>query len=211
MAAIKQQSGSFPFAVEAERRGVVKNSTKAKGLRVFTGTLCVDGVEARGFIAAKSLRKVALETDNSESYVRSHWSVTKNAEKIRVALQSPGQVFYCESRHAHRQDAEFLPLKSRMRRSIEDHLHSLIQVGLQKINEGDIERLAEAVERVLTFFKGYDAAYISRIDHLEFQAVVDQLLFQISHLSEVDTLRFLEHIGRPLTNDEMIRYFFRLG
>jgi len=93
---------------------------------------------------------------------------------------------------------------------VEKQLANLNRTCFQDIPQADIPKVATALTKAMSFFDGYDAAYLESIDALEFQAVVDFLLFQIHELPDGEKLNFLEHVGHPLTNNEMIRFMFRL-
>lgn len=203
--------GLLPFEAEG---GVAAGGAKAvrrgKGLRVYVGTMTVGGSQARAFIAAGSTRQVALESDNTEGFVRSRWSETTDEALVKAATAAPGRLFYCLDASRADDAASYAPLPPRRRRDIEKNLRALVAAGFQKLEEADIEKLADAFERMMSFFDGFSTAYVASVEPLEFQGVIDLMLFQIGHMGEGDKIRFLEHVGRPLTNDEMVRYFFGL-
>jgi hypothetical protein len=202
---------SDAFAVQpATHAGATTAKGRCRRLKVYAGMLFVDGVQVHAIIAATSQRQVALESDNTINDVRARWTVTMNERAVELATTSPGQILYCPDSNSQRQDANYVALKSKLLRTIEEHLRNLNQVGLQRIAADDIPKLAEAFGRMMSFFKGYTTAYIAGIGHMEFQGVIDFMLFQIKQMGDGDKLNFLKHVGRPLSNDEMVRYFFGL-
>jgi hypothetical protein len=92
---------------------------------------------------------------------------------------------------------------------VKDKLVGLNACGWQHIEPEHIDQLAINQAKALAFLKITEKDLADQ-SFFDYQGTMDCALAMIEQLDDVQKIKFLEAVGRPLTNDEMVRWFFGL-
>jgi hypothetical protein len=79
-------------------------------------------------------------------------------------------------------------------------------MGWQHIDLAELDKAADAQAKILAFL-GTKPNDLNG-DAMTYQAIMDWGLWAVQNIDDVQAIKLLEFIGRPLTNNEFTAWFF---